>query len=75
MLQHWSRFCQTEATSNQNKAVKSKNLSRNKLHKMRLAVQREKQKTEGFFDGRFVQRTEESAKKYKRKQKHKHKAF
>jgi hypothetical protein len=55
--------------------VKSKNLSKNKLHKMRLAAQREKQKTDGFFDGRFIQRTEESAKKYKRKQKHKHKAL
>jgi hypothetical protein len=53
--------------------VKSKKSSQTKLHKLRLANQREKQKSEGFFDGRFIERTEESAKKYKRNPKHKNK--
>lgn len=32
--------------------------------------QRDKQLEQGFFDGRFVQRSEESKKVYKRKEKH-----
>ena len=32
---------------------------------------RENQKESGFFDGRFVERSEESKKKYKRGNKHK----
>jgi hypothetical protein len=39
-------------------------------HKIRLAASRESQKNQGFFDGRFVQRAEESKKTYKRKLKH-----
>lgn len=40
------------------------------LHKIKLAASRESQRLQGFFDGRFVARTEESKKIYKRKPKH-----
>lgn len=40
------------------------------VHKIRLGASRESQKSQGFFDGRFVQRAEESKKSYKRKSKH-----
>ena len=40
------------------------------LHKIKLAASRESQKSQGFFDGRFVARSEESKKNYKRKPKH-----
>jgi hypothetical protein len=40
------------------------------MQKLRLAASRVSQKEQGFFDGRFVTRTEESKKKYKRKPKH-----
>jgi hypothetical protein len=40
------------------------------MQKIRLAASRESQKEQGFFDGRFVERSEESKKKYKRKPKH-----
>lgn len=40
------------------------------LHKMTVGQQREKQVEQGFFDGRYVQRAEESKKTYKRKEKH-----
>jgi hypothetical protein len=43
---------------------------KDKLHKMTVGKQREKQVEQGFFDGRFVQRAEESKKIYKRKEKH-----
>jgi hypothetical protein len=43
---------------------------KDKLHKMTVGKQREKQVEQGFFDGRFVQRAEESKKTYKRKEKH-----
>jgi hypothetical protein len=39
-------------------------------HKIRLTASRESQKSQGFFDGRFVARAEESKKSYKRKPKH-----
>lgn len=39
--------------------------------KMNVGVTREYQKEQGFFDGRFVSRSEESKKLYKRKTKHK----
>jgi hypothetical protein len=45
-------------------------VKKNKLHKMIVGKQREKQVEQGFFDGRFVQRAEESKKTYKRKEKH-----
>jgi hypothetical protein len=41
-----------------------------KLHKMTVGKQREQQVEQGFFDGRYVQRAEESKKVYKRKEKH-----
>jgi hypothetical protein len=53
--------------------LKTKKSRKNKIHKMLLAAQREKQKAEGYFDGRFVERKQESAKKYKRYPKHKKK--
>jgi hypothetical protein len=43
---------------------------KDKLHKMTVGKQREKQVEQGFFDGRFVQRSEESKKVFKRKEKH-----
>jgi hypothetical protein len=42
-----------------------------KVHKLIVGKQREEQKSQGFFDGRFVERTEESKKNYKRIIKHK----
>ena len=44
-----------------------------KVHKLIVGKQREEQKSQGFFDGRFVERTEESKKIYNRKSKHKDK--
>ena len=41
-----------------------------KLNKMTVGKQREQQVEQGFFDGRFVQRAEESKKTYNRKEKH-----
>jgi hypothetical protein len=41
-----------------------------KLHKMTVGKQREKQVEQGFFYGRFIQRSEESKKVYNRKEKH-----
>jgi hypothetical protein len=40
------------------------------LHKMIIASQRNEQIAAGFFDGRFVQRSEKSKKIYSRKSKH-----
>ena len=48
--------------------------NKDKLHKMTVGKQREKQVEQGFFDGRFVQRSEESKKVYRRKDKHPKKA-
>lgn len=39
--------------------------------KMNVGVTREYQKEQGFFDGRFVSRSEKSKKLYNRKTKHK----
>lgn len=41
-----------------------------KIHKINQGVVREYQKKQGFFDGRFVSRSETSKKVYNRKQKH-----
>ena len=41
------------------------------LHNMIIAGQRNDQIAAGFFDGRFVQRSEKSKKIYSRKSKHK----
>ncbi len=43
---------------------------KDKLHKMTVGQQREQQLEQGFFDGRFVQRAEESKKVFKRKEKY-----
>ena len=41
------------------------------LHKIKLGVEREKQKEQGYFDGRFVEKVEKPKKNYKCKSKHK----
>jgi hypothetical protein len=43
---------------------------KDKLHKMTVGKQREKQVEQGFFDGRFVQRAVDPKNVYKRKEKH-----
>ena len=48
-------------------------ITKEDLRKARIGSIREDQKAQGFFDGRFVSRTEESKKKYTRKEKHKNK--
>jgi len=47
-----------------------KNNDSKKLHQLRLGQQREAQKSQGYFDGRFVQRSEPSGKSYARHKKH-----
>jgi hypothetical protein len=44
---------------------------KNVVHQIRLGASRESQKQQGFFDGRFVARVQDSKKTYTRKQKHK----
>ena len=41
--------------------------------KMNIGVTRQFQKEQGYFDGRFVSRTEKNKKAYTRKDKHKNK--
>lgn len=41
------------------------------MHKIRLGASRESQKSQGFFDGRFIARAQTSKKVYTRKTKHK----
>lgn len=48
---------------------------RNRIHKMILGTVREERVKQGFFDGRFNQRTVESKKKYNRKTKHKNRDY
>lgn len=43
----------------------------NQVHQLIVGKQREKQVAQGFFDGRLVERSEESKKVYKRNLKHK----
>jgi hypothetical protein len=43
--------------------------------KMNVGATRNSQKEQGFFDGRFVSRTEKSKKDYIRTQKHKNKGW
>lgn len=43
----------------------------NQVHQLIVGKQRENQIAQGFFDGRFVERSEESKKVYKRNSKHK----
>ncbi len=43
----------------------------NRILKINLGATRESQRQQGYFDGRFVERAEQSKKTYTRKQKHK----
>ena len=43
--------------------------------KMNVGATRNSQKEQGFFDGRFVSRTEKSKKDYDRNRKHKNKGW
>jgi hypothetical protein len=43
--------------------------------KINLGASRKSQLEQGFFDGRFVSRIEQSKKTYKRKHKHKNKQY
>jgi hypothetical protein len=43
--------------------------------KMKVGVTRKSQKEQGYFDGRFVERSEKLQNKYKRKPKHKNKSY
>jgi hypothetical protein len=43
--------------------------------KMNVGATRNSQKEQGYFDGRFVSRTEKSKKEYARKLKHKSKGW
>ena len=45
----------------------------NQTLKINLSASRESQKQQGYFDGRFVSRVEQSKKTYTRKSKHKNK--
>ena len=51
--------------------MKTQNRKNSPAHNLRLAQQREAQKAQGYFDGRFVSRSENSARIYSSKQKHK----
>lgn len=51
--------------------MKTQNRKNSPAHNLRLAQQREAQKAQGYFDGRFVARSENSERVYSRKQKHK----
>jgi hypothetical protein len=46
----------------------------NQTLKINLAASRESQRQQGYFDGRFVSRAEQSKKSYTRKHKHKKQA-
>jgi hypothetical protein len=52
-----------------------KNNDPKKLHQLRLGQQREVQKSQGFFDGRFVQRSEPSGTSYVRHKKHRNRSI
>ena len=54
---------------------RKRNISKNKVHQLRMGVVRENKKSQGFFDGRFVSRVQDSKKKYNRKRKHKNKQY
>ena len=55
--------------------MKKKLSSKAALHRLKLGADRDVQKEQGYFDGRFVQRAEPSEKLYTRKQKHTLKKF
>tara|TARA_R110000751_G_scaffold52165_1_gene113854 strand:- start:673 stop:837 length:165 start_codon:yes stop_codon:yes gene_type:complete len=41
------------------------------LHKIKLGVERQNQKEQGYFDGRFMEKVEKPKRKDRRKPKHK----
>ena len=47
----------------------------NQILKINLGASRESQRQQGYFDGRFVERAEQSKKIYTRKNKHKIKSY
>ena len=47
----------------------------NQTLKINLAASRESQRQQGFFDGRFVQRSVPDKTNYSRKRKHKNKTY
>ena len=49
---------------------RKKNISKSKMHQIRMGVVREYRKLQGYFDGRYVSRAQNSKKKYSRKRKH-----
>jgi hypothetical protein len=65
------KFAWVTTTAQQASSFKAMRITTEQLRKIRLGNVREEQKAQGFFDGRFVSRTEESKKKYTRKDKHK----
>lgn len=56
------------------KKAKTK-ITKEQMHLIKVGAVREAQKRAGFFDGRFVSRSEESKKKYKRTRKHKNRDY
>ena len=48
------------------RTMKPKKNPKKEVHQLVVGQQREKQKEQGFFDGRFVQRAESSKKIYRR---------
>ena len=69
------KFAWVTTTAQQASSFKVMRITTEQLRKIRLGNVREDQKSQGFFDGRFVARTEESKKKYTRKDKHKGKSL
>jgi hypothetical protein len=52
------------------KKIKYK-ITKEQCHNIKMGIVRSEQKDAGFFDGRFVARTQEDKSKYSRKTKHK----
>jgi len=50
-------------------------ITKEDLRKIESSAVREEQKRQGFFDGRFVTRTEDTKKRYTRKDKHRNKPY
>lgn len=50
-------------------------MNKKRQQKLRRGVTRENQKRQGYFDGRFVERSERVKKLYTRKNKHKNKGY
>jgi hypothetical protein len=50
-------------------------MNKREAQKMKVGATRKSQKEQGYFDGRFVERSEKLQNKYKRKPKHKNKSY